>query len=268
MQYRKIFKWLLIVLFIAGLVTAAFGFFNGWPDAKEWKNDQKLVEELPDVIADLKEMGAEELTSAELEQRKAEIDSLTAVAMKCSERSTEIASEIDGTKSKSKKVQLEAKYKAELDSLTKEITTINSAINVYNSSNDLQKTQAQLDEVKARIETGNESANTILYSTYIMMMLVLLVLVVVAVVNWINNPWNILKNAIMAIAICVVVGGIWMLAPGSELHSAEYYQQMGTVAPDAGTLKMTDAILYLAYLMIGGTVLALLISWIVGATRK
>jgi hypothetical protein len=33
-------------------------------------------------------------------------------------------------------------------------------------------------------------------------------------------------------------------------------------------LKMTDTVLYLAYLLFGGTIVALLTTWIVGAVRK
>lgn len=268
MLYRKIFKWLLVCLFVVGVITSAFGFINGWPETKKWANDQKLAEELPVVIEDLKVSGAEELTKAELDEKKAEIDALTVVAKEKLAASNAITETIEKAKG-SKKTRLEKEYAPVLDSLSKEILAINGEISKYNLSRELLDNQTQLNEVEERIATGNSSVNTILYSTYVMFVIAIVALfIVIFVITGMNSPMGLVKILVGVVIIGAIVYGAWALAPGSELHPAEYYRNMGTEAPAAGDLKMTDTVLYLAYLLVGGTAVALLTSWVVGAIRK
>ncbi len=264
MTYNKIFKWLLVVLFIAGVLTSAWGFINGWPDDEVWKNDHAQVQELPEVIASMEESGVPVLSDSELEAKKAEVATLTEEAKAYTERTNAIKAEIDAAKSKAAKAKLEANYKEEFNELTAKVTEINLQVAEYKQAVELNKYKKTLAEVEDRIASGNSSVNTIMAATYGMMGLALLSLVVIIfIVSSINNPMSLVKLLIGIVVICVIIGGAYMLAPGTEL--VEFH---GDVPPTAGDLKLTDTVLYLAYLAFGATIVALVTSWIVGAVRK
>lgn len=264
MTYTKIFKWLLVVLFVAGVLTSAWGFINGWPEDEVWKNDHAQVQELPEVIASMEESGVPVLSDSELDVRKAEVAQLTAEAKTYTERTNAIKAEIDAAKGKAAKAKLEAQYKAEFDSLTAQVTEINLQVSEYKQAVELNKYKKTLAEVEARIAQGDSSVNTIMAATYGMIALVLLsIVIIVFIVNSINNPMSLVKLVIGIVVIGVIIGGAYMLAPGTAL--VEFH---GDVPPTAGDLKLTDTVLYLAYLAFGATILALVTSWIVGAVRK
>lgn len=266
MLYRKIFKALLAALFVSGLVASAFGFFNEWPDSKKWKNDQSVLEDLPGVIAELKDAGAMEFTKSELEERKVEIDSLTSVAKAKSE---EIADLIAKCEDKKTKKALKEEYTATIDSLTNEVIAVNEVISVYNNSVELERNLAELYQVAERIDKGNASVDTILYSTYSMIAMALIALfIVIFIITGINSPLGLVKIIVGLIIIAALVIGAWKLAPGTALNPDEYYHSIGAAVPTAGDLKLTDTILYLAYLLVGATVVSLVTSWVVGAIRK
>lgn len=266
MTYTKIFKWLLAALFVVGVITSAFGFINGWPEDEVWKNDHAQATELPKVIAAMEEAGVPVMSSSELESRKEEVAVLTNVAKSYSERTNEIKAEIDKAgKNKNLKAKLEKEYKAEFDSLTAEITNINLQINEYKQAVELNKHKEELATITARIEKGETSVNVILYATYAMMGLVLLsLLAIIIVMNGITNPMSLVKLVVVVAVVGGLVAGAYALAPGTMIQSE-------TLTPDqisAADLKMTDTVLYLAYLFFGGAIVALITSWIVGAVRK
>lgn len=266
MAYRKVFKWLLVVLFVAGVITSAFGFINGWPSDEVWKNDHAKQAELPAVIAAMEEAGVPVMSSSELDAKKAEVAQLTEVAKGYSKRTEEIKAEIDKAgKNKSLKAKLEKQFKAEFDSLTAEITNINLQVSEYKQAVELNKHKAELAEVEARIKDGETSVNVILYSTYAMMALVLVsLLVIILVMNGLTNPMSLVKLLVVVVVLVGLVVGAYALAPGTMIQSE-------TLTPDQisiADLKMTDTVLYLAYLFFGGAIAALITSWIVGAVRK
>ena len=264
MTYTKIFKWLLVVLFVAGVLTSAWGFINGWPDDEVWKNDHAQAKELPEVISSMKESGVPVLSDSELEVRKAEVAQLTTEAKTYTERTNAIKAEIDAAKNKATKAKLEAQYKEEFAELTAKVTDINLQVAEYKQAVELHKYMKTLAEVEARIANGEASVNTIMFATYGMVALVLLsIVVIVFIISSINDPMSLVKLIIGIVVICVLIGGAYMLAPGTAL--VEYH---GDVAPTAGDLKLTDTVLYLAYLAFGATLVALVTSWIVGAVRK
>ena len=264
MTYTKIFKWLLVVLFVAGVLTSAWGFINGWPEDEVWKNDHAQATELPQVIASMEESGVPVLSDSELEVRKAEVAQLTAEAKTYTERTNAIKAEIDAAKNKAAKSKLEAKYKEEFETLTAQVTEINLQVAEYKQAVELNKYKKTLADVEARIAKGNSSVNTIMGGIYGMMGLALLSLfIIIFIVSSINNPMSLVKLVIGLVVLCVIIGGAYMLAPGTEL--VEFH---GDVAPTAGDLKLTDTVLYLAYLAFGATLVALVTSWIVGAVRK
>lgn len=266
MTYSKIFKWLLAALFVIGVITSAYGFINGWPSDEVWKNDHAQATELPQVIAAMEEAGVPVMSSSELDAKKAEVAQLTEVAKGYSKRTEEIKAEIDKAgKNKNLKAKLEKEFKAEFDSLSTEIANINLQVSEYKQAVELNKHKATLAEVEARIAQGESSVNVILYSTYAMMALVLIsLLVIIIIMNGINNPMSLVKLLVVVIVLGGLIAGAYALAPGSMIQSE-------TLTPDQisfADLKMTDTVLYLAYLFFGGAILALITSWIVGAVRK
>lgn len=265
MTYRKIFKWLLAVLFVFGVITSFFGFINGWPSDEVWKNDHSQATELPKVIAAMEEAGVPVMSSSELDAKKAEVAQLTAEAKTYSEKTTAMKAEIDAAKTKAAKAKLEAKYKDEFNELTAKVTEINAQISEYKQAVELNKHKEELAQVQERIAQGDSSVNVILYSTYAMMAIVLIALcVIIFVINGMNNPMSLVKLLIGLAVIVGLVVGAWALAPGTMIQSE-------TLTPDQISLtdlKMTDTVLYLAYLLMGGTFVALITSWIVGAVRK
>ena len=264
MTYTKIFKWLLVVLFAAGVLTSAWGFINGWPEDEVWKNDHAQVKELPEVIASMQESGVPVLSDSELEVRKAEVAQLTAEAKTYTERTGAIKAEIDAAKNKAAKSKLEAQYKEEFAELTAKVTDINLQVAEYKQAVELNKYIKTLAEVEARIAQGNSSVNTIMGGIYGMMGIALLSLfIIIFVVSSVNDPMSLVKLIIGLVVICVIIGGAYMLAPGTEL--VEFH---GDVPPTAGDLKLTDTVLYLAYLAFGATIVALVASWVAGAIRK
>ena len=98
-----------------------------------------------------------------------------------------------------------------------------------------------------------------------MMGLVLLALIVIIfIINGMNNPMSLVKILVAIVIIGGLIAAAYAIAPGDMIQSE-------TLTPDqisAGDLKMTDTVLYLAYLLFGGTIVALVTSWIVGAFRK
>ena len=103
----------------------------------------------------------------------------------------------------------------------------------------------------------------ILYGAYAFAGLTILAVAFgVFVIGSMNNPKSLVKLLIGLVAIVVVVGAAWVLAPGTPAIG-----YMGDPVSDFN-LKLTDASLILTYLLFGGTIGALIVGWIVGATRK
>ena len=84
----------------------------------------------------------------------------------------------------------------------------------------------------------------------------------VIVIGGMNNPKSLIKLLLGLVVIVALVGGAWFLAPGTPAIG-----YMGDPVSDFN-LKLTDAMLSLTYLLCGASILALVVGWIVGATRK
>ena len=110
---------------------------------------------------------------------------------------------------------------------------------------------------------GNAPVDNMLYCAYAFAAIALLAVIVgVVVIGGINNPKSLLKLVLGLVAIAAVVAVAYVLAPGTPA--------VGYIGPEvpAGTLKLTDTILNLTYLLFGASILSLVIGWVVGATRK
>ena len=110
---------------------------------------------------------------------------------------------------------------------------------------------------------GNAPVDNILYCAYAFAAVAILsVLFGVIVIGGMNNPKSLLKLFIGLVACAVIVAGAYLLAPGTPAVG-----YLGEPVSD-GTLKLTDTILNLTYLTFGASILALVVGWVVGATRK
>ena len=440
MSYKKIFKWLLVTLFVVGIITSAFGFINGWPETKEWENDQKIAKELPPVIQALDdeleankgtvvriadelkakkpqmdtlqmetqklsdqktsilesienetnkererlqkvhqaeldvlsekitanndvieefnnalkhaeneglpleglkaqmaqmetlqketqklsdqmtdilatiEKGANKVKERLLKKHQAELDELSkkiaantevisqfnrelnitcklaeskelprqelktmkpdvdTLQQKTQEKVDQIASiveSINKVTSKTTKERLQKERQAELDSLSKKVDDNNALIRQFKSAFELAEKKATLNESEARIASGNASVNTILYSTYAMFVIAIIALfIVIFVITGMNSPMGLGKILLGMLVIGIIIFAAFKLAPGTPLHPDQYYIEKGLDIPAEGDLKMTDTVLYLAYLLVGATAVALITSWVVSALRK
>ena len=110
---------------------------------------------------------------------------------------------------------------------------------------------------------NNAPVDNMLYCTYgYALITVLAVVFGVVVIGGLNEPKSLLKLGIGLVAIAAIVAGAYLLAPGTPAVG-----YLGEPVSD-GTLKLTDTILNLTYLLFGGSIVALIAGWIIGATRK
>ena len=112
-------------------------------------------------------------------------------------------------------------------------------------------------------KAGNAPVDVMLYCAYAYALIAILAVVFgVVVIGGMNDPKSLIKLGIGIAAIAVIVLCAWLLAPGTP--GVGY---LGEPVSD-GTLKLTDTILNLTYLLFGGSIVALIAGWIIGATRK
>ena len=110
---------------------------------------------------------------------------------------------------------------------------------------------------------GNAPVDNILYCAYAFAAITILAVVFgVVVIGGINNPKSLIKLLCALVGIAAIVAVAYVLAPGTPAVG-----YIGDPVSDAA-LKLTDTILNLTYFLCGGTLLALVAGWIIGATRK
>ena len=110
---------------------------------------------------------------------------------------------------------------------------------------------------------GDAPVDIMLYCAYAYALVAIAaVLFGVVVIGGMNEPKSLIKLGIGIAAIVVIVVLAWLLAPGTPAVG-----YLGEPVSE-GTLKLTDTILNLTYLLFGGSIVALIAGWIIGATRK
>jgi hypothetical protein len=110
---------------------------------------------------------------------------------------------------------------------------------------------------------GNAPVDNMLYCAYAFAAIAIFAVILgVVVIGGINNPKSLLKLLLGLVVIAGVIAVAYVLAPGTPA--------VGYIGPEvpAGTLKLTDTLLNLTYLLFGASLLSLVIGWVVGATRK
>ena len=112
-------------------------------------------------------------------------------------------------------------------------------------------------------KADNAPVDVMLYCAYAYALVAIAaVLFGVVVIGGMNEPKSLIKLGIGIAAIVVIVVLAWLLAPGTPAVG-----YLGEPVSE-GTLKLTDTILNLTYLLFGGSLVALVAGWIIGATRK
>ena len=110
---------------------------------------------------------------------------------------------------------------------------------------------------------GDAPVDIMLYCAYAYALVAIAaVLFGVVVIGGTNEPKSLIKLGIGIAAIVVIVVLAWLLAPGTPAVG-----YLGEPVSE-GTLKLTDTILNLTYLLFGGSLVALVAGWIIGAKRK
>ena len=110
---------------------------------------------------------------------------------------------------------------------------------------------------------GNAPVDNMLYCAYgYAAVAILAVLFGVVIIGGINNPKSLLWLLVGLVVIAAIIAGAYILAPGTPAVG-----YLGEPVSE-GTLKLTDTILNLTYLLFGASILSLVAGWIIGATRK
>ena len=110
---------------------------------------------------------------------------------------------------------------------------------------------------------GNAPVDNMLYCAYAFALVTILAVVFgVVVIGGINNPKSLLKLLLGLVVIAAIVAGAYFLAPGTPAVG-----YLGEPVSDA-TLKLTDTILNLTYLLCGGAILALVAGAVMSAFKK
>ncbi|MCF0178082.1 MAG: hypothetical protein HUJ90_05600 [Bacteroidales bacterium] len=102
--------------------------------------------------------------------------------------------------------------------------------------------------------------DTFLYWVYALVFAALIVLIAFLLIKTFSSKKGILNFLLLIVGIVVLVGGVYFLAPGGEVATTASYTE--------GVSKFSDAALYLVYVMVAGTIVALVGSGIVNAVKN
>ncbi len=110
---------------------------------------------------------------------------------------------------------------------------------------------------------NNAPVDNMLYCAYAFVAITIAaVLTGVVVIGGINNPKSLLWLALGLVVIAAVIGGAYILAPGTPAVG-----YLGEPVSDM-TLKLTDTMLNLTYLLCGGAILSLVAGAVINAFKK
>lgn len=101
---------------------------------------------------------------------------------------------------------------------------------------------------------GALASDALLNFAYIMVGLAVLAIIAGVVIGGINDPKSLLRLGISLVAIAAVCFVVYLIAPGTPA------QGLLSEQPGTGTLKLTDTVLYLAYLLAILAVVAIVVG--------
>ncbi len=103
----------------------------------------------------------------------------------------------------------------------------------------------------------------VLYYTYILFGLAILLVIVLPVIGMVSNPKNIKRMIVNFGAVIVVFGLGFLLASGDPLPTTTT-----AIPPTAFALKLSDAGLIIAYILIAASVLSIVSGVIINLVRN
>ena len=110
---------------------------------------------------------------------------------------------------------------------------------------------------------NDASVNTLFYWAYVLMIVGIASAILFGIaISAINNPKNLIKIAVELVAVVVVVGAVYFLSSGAPAQ--------GYVGPEVShmTLKLTDTVLNLTYILCAVAILAIVGGGIYNAIRN
>ena len=100
-----------------------------------------------------------------------------------------------------------------------------------------------------------------LYWIYALLVLALCVTLLFPLVGAFKSKKKLIRLITLVLAVVVIVGGAWLLAPGTPID-------VNASKVEAGTFKFADAVLYVTYLVVCAAVVSLIWSAIRNAVKK
>ena len=110
---------------------------------------------------------------------------------------------------------------------------------------------------------NDASVDTLLYWAYVLIVVGIVAAILFGIaISAINNPKNLIKMGIELVAVVVVVGAVYFLSSGAPA--------VGYVGKEVSqmTLKLTDTVLNLTYILCAVTVLAIIGGGVYNAIRN
>ena len=110
---------------------------------------------------------------------------------------------------------------------------------------------------------NDASVDTLLYWAYVLVVVGIVAAIIFGItISIINNPKNVIKMAIELVAVVVVVGAVYLLSSGAPA--------VGYVGKEVSTmtLKLTDTVLNLTYILCAVTILAIIGGGVYNAIRN
>ena len=110
---------------------------------------------------------------------------------------------------------------------------------------------------------NDTSVNTLLRWSYVMVIVGIgLIVLLGLVMGAVNNPKSLIKTGLVIVGAAVVVAFAFLTAKGNPA------QGFVGVQPEFTTLRNTDAILTITYLVFGASIVAIVLGLIVNAIRS
>ena len=101
-----------------------------------------------------------------------------------------------------------------------------------------------------------------LYWAYILVGVGILGVIAGSIISIIDNPKGIKKSIFTIVATVVVIGIAYLLAPGTPAIG------LVGIDPSQATLKMTDTLLNLTYILLGAAILSIIAGYIINVVRR
>ena len=101
----------------------------------------------------------------------------------------------------------------------------------------------------------------LLYWAYVLVGVGLIGAIASSIIGILDNPKGLKRSLFTLAGIIVVVGIAYLLAPGTHVDIVG-------MEPTQATLKMTDTLLNLTYILLGGAIVSIIAGYIINVVRR